>query len=96
VIAPQFVTSSTGSLLAGSLLENVGLARVDGFCRFPSFESWEVERCQRDCSATSGLSNLSAVSHATLGFRLLLLERRQETERCLRYRLHQRQIGVPN
>jgi len=51
VIAPALVTASTGSLLAVSQLENVGVAEVDGFYRFPSFESCEAERCQRDYSA---------------------------------------------
>ena len=50
-IAPYWVTFSTGSLLAISLLENVGRAEVEGFYRFPSFESCEAERCQRDYSA---------------------------------------------
>jgi hypothetical protein len=51
VIAPSWVTSSTGAFHASSLLETVGVAKVDGFYRFPSFESCKAERCQRDYSA---------------------------------------------
>ena len=66
VIAPYLVTSSTGSWLAISLVENVGRAEVEGFYRFPSFESCEAERCQRDYSAVKvkWLKSKSAKEHA--------------------------------
>jgi len=51
LIAPSWVTPSTGSWPAISLVEDVGHAEVEGFYRFPSFESCEAERCQRDYSA---------------------------------------------
>ena len=51
MIAPALVTASTGSLVAVSRLEDVGVAKVGGFYRFPSFEFCKAERCQQDYSA---------------------------------------------
>ena len=48
---PPLVTPSTGAFQASSLVETVGVAEVDGFYRFPSFNSCKAERCQRDYSA---------------------------------------------
>jgi hypothetical protein len=66
VIAPAMVTASTGSLLAVSQLENAGVAKVDGFYRFPSFESCKAERCQWDYSAMKAtrLKSKLAKEHA--------------------------------
>jgi hypothetical protein len=66
VIAPALVTASTGSVLAVSRLEKVGVAKVDGFYRFPSFESCKGERCQRDYSAMKAtrLKSKLAKEHA--------------------------------
>ena len=51
MIAPALVTAWVGSLVAVSRLENVGVAKVGGFYRFPSCKSCKAERCQRDYSA---------------------------------------------
>jgi hypothetical protein len=66
VIAPSWVTSSTGAFYASSLFETVGVAEVDGFYRFPSFKSCKAERCQRDYSAMKAtrLKSKLAKDHA--------------------------------
>jgi hypothetical protein len=43
-IAPALVTPSTGSLLAVSQLENVWVAKVDGFYRFPVWSKYSTGR----------------------------------------------------
>jgi len=40
-----------GSTINSAAFEDDGYAEVDGFYRFPSFESHKGERCQRDYSA---------------------------------------------
>ena len=66
MIAPALVTASMGSLVAVSRLENVGVAKVGGFYRFPSFEFCKAERCQQDYSAmkTTGLKSKFARDYA--------------------------------
>jgi hypothetical protein len=66
VFAPQLTAFPAGFLLAVRLFENVGVAKVDGFYRFPSFESRKAERCQRDYSATktTQLESKFAKEHA--------------------------------
>ena len=66
MIAPALVTASMGSLVAVSRLENVGVAKVGGFYRFPSFEFCKAERCQQDYSAMKAtwLKSKLAKEHA--------------------------------
>jgi hypothetical protein len=66
VIAPALVTAWVGSLVAVSRLENVGVAKVGGFYRFPPFGFCKAERCQQDYSAMKAtwLKSKLAKEHA--------------------------------
>ena len=77
MIAPALVTAWVGSLVAVSRLENVGVAKVGGFYRFPSFEFCKAERCQQDYSAMKATwlkSKLAKTRHA-IGAPLIIVFR---------------------
>jgi hypothetical protein len=78
-MATSLMTALMGSLIVISLFESAGVAKVDGFYRFPSFEFCKAERCQQDYAARKAtpLESKLAKEHAmSLARRSLYFARR--------------------
>ena len=65
-MATSLMTALMGSLIVISLFESAGVAKVDGFYCFPSFEFCKADLCQQDYAARKAtpLESKLAKEHA--------------------------------